>query len=55
MLPAGLEKGELKIASDQVAKRLFPEIEDKIKDGKGDSLLIAKYYYQKYLMNSNKK
>jgi len=54
MLPAGLEKGELKIASDQVAKRLFPEIEDKIKDGKGDSLLIAKYYYQKYLMNSKK-
>jgi len=55
MLPAGLKKGELKIASDQVAKRLFPEIEDKIKDGKGDSLLIARYYFQKYSMESKKR
>jgi len=42
LLPNGLEKEELKIASTEVAKRLFPSIEIK-KDGDADSLLIAEY------------
>jgi hypothetical protein len=44
MLPSGLHKEELKEASYQVAKRLFPTVE--FKDG--DSLLIAEYA-RKYL------
>jgi len=44
MLPAGLEKDELKKASLDVAKRYFPNIELK-RDG--DSLLIALYAKQK--------
>jgi hypothetical protein len=40
MLPSGLHKGELKRASMEVAKRLFPTVE--FKDG--DSLLIAEYW-----------
>jgi hypothetical protein len=39
MLPSGLHKEELKEASNQVARRLFPNL--KFKDG--DSLLIAEY------------
>jgi len=45
MLPAGLEKEELKKASLDVAKRYFPNIKLK-KDG--DSLLIAMYAKQKF-------
>ena len=46
MLPKGLEKEELKFASDEVCKRLFPEIHLS-KSGKGDSLLIAEYMRRK--------
>lgn len=42
MLPAGLEKEELKTASTQICKRLFPSVFIK-HDGDGDSLLIAEY------------
>lgn len=45
MLPAGLEKEELKKASLDVAKRYFPNIKLK-KDG--DSLLMAMYAKQKF-------
>ena len=47
MLPSGLRKEELKQASDSVAKRLFPELAEQIKNGNGDALLIAKYHSQK--------
>jgi hypothetical protein len=39
LLPSGLEKGELKKAADQVAKRLFPNLTIV----NSDSLLIAEY------------
>jgi hypothetical protein len=42
LLPHGIEKEELKIASDQVCKRLFPTLTIK-HPGDGDSLLIAEY------------
>lgn len=42
LLPAGLEKEELKIASNEVCKRKFPSVELK-KLGDGDSLLIAEH------------
>jgi len=46
MLPQGLQKEELKAASDSVAHRLFPTVEF-TKNGGGDSLLIAEYARRK--------
>ena len=43
MLPKGLQKEELKFASDEVCKRLFPNIKLS-ESGRGDSLLIAEYF-----------
>lgn len=42
LLPAGLEKEELKIAANEVCKRKFPDIALK-HPGDGDSLLIAEF------------
>lgn len=47
MLPKGLQKEELKFASDQVCKRLFPKIHLS-ESGRGDSLLIAEYARRKH-------
>ncbi len=49
MLPAGLNKNETKKASDEVAKRIFPQFSGKIKNGTGDSLLMAEYFRKKKL------
>ena len=46
MLPSGVSKEMLKVASDQVARRLFPKVQIK-KQGLGDSLLIAEYARRK--------
>lgn len=46
LLPHGLEKEELKIASNEVCKRKFPSVELK-HPGDGDSLLIAEYLRMK--------
>ena len=46
LLPSGLEGPELKAASTQVCKRLFPSVEIK-HDGDGDSLLIAEHLRRK--------
>jgi hypothetical protein len=46
LLPAGLEKEELKTASTQICKRIFPSVEIK-HDGDGDGLLIAEYLRRK--------
>lgn len=43
MLPTGLQKTELKIAANEVAKRLFP----KIKTNDADSLIMAEYARRK--------
>lgn len=53
MLPEGVKKEELKIASDTLAKRLFPELSEKIKRGGGDSLLMAKYWIKKQTYKEN--
>lgn len=42
MLPKGLKKEELKLASDQICSRLFPSVVLS-GSGRGDSLLIAEY------------
>lgn len=42
LLPKGLHKEELKIASNQVCARLFPGVQLK-RPGDGDSLLIAEF------------
>lgn len=44
MLPAGCKGSELKVASVQVGKRLFPDHSDWIRDQKdADSLLLAEF------------
>jgi hypothetical protein len=48
MLPKKLKGDELKKASDQVVKRLFPSIVLK-EPGDGDSLLIAEYARRKFI------
>ena len=45
MLPLGLKGKDLKIASKQVAQRLFPELKF---SGDGDGILIAEYARRKY-------
>ena len=47
LLPKGLQKEELKAASDSICKRLFPSVTLK-HPGDGDSLLIAEYLRRKY-------
>ena len=47
LLPHGLEKEELKIASNEVCKRKFPEVTLK-HPGDGDGLLIAEYLRMKH-------
>jgi len=48
MLPKGLEKGELKKASCDIASRLFPKYKKEIeKHGDGDSLLMGEYFRRK--------
>ena len=46
LLPHGLEKEELKIASNEVCKRKFPDVTLK-HPGDGDGLLIAEYLRMK--------
>jgi len=46
MLPSGLEKKELKMASMQVGQRLFPSVDFSDFDD-ADGLLIAEYYRRK--------
>lgn len=48
MLPSGLEKGELKVASMQVGQRLFPKVDFSEFDD-ADGLLIAEYCRRKGL------
>jgi hypothetical protein len=49
LLPSGLEKEELKKASADIGKRLFPQFAQKIdKQGDADGLLIAEYCRRKY-------
>lgn len=45
MLPAGLQKEELKAASKDVAQRLFPSLKF---TGDGDAILLAEYARRKY-------
>lgn len=47
LLPSGLHKEELKHASNEVCKRMFPSADVKMLGG-GDSLLIAEWARRKY-------